>query len=185
MRIHVNKLTETDLRGILDAEKAAGHIASVVGFKALSSHRSRSHDHAFEVQLDAYAKEDGDGRRRGNSGSYGGGENWAATYDEWGWFLAALFDIEDDANATYYADADDFHHKTSNNYRPATYKPVYGDDEYPWIVVGGRGGKTGDMAGRLGARYANKPRWGNAEFRPRWINGKRVEAIARPDMATP
>lgn len=184
MRIHTDKLSDTNIRELLAKERAAGRIPYAVGFKTLDQRGSRKRARAFEVQLDAYEKEHGDGRRYGNSGSYGGGQNWAATYDEWGWFLAALFAADPEADATYYSDADDFHTKTTDNYRPVDYMPWYGDDKYPWIIVGGRGGKTGDYAGRMGQRYEEKPRYGKAEFRPRWINGKRVEAIARPELAT-
>lgn len=174
MRIHTDKLSEQNIRAFLADEITAGRIAPTVGFKKLTQHGSRSKARAFEVQLESWDNADGDGRREGNSGSYGGGENYAATHDEWGWFLAALFAAEPEADATHYYNADDFHHKTTDNYRPTDYVPGWPhDDEYPWIIVGGRGGKTGDRAGRMGHRYTNEPYFGKPEYRPRWLNGKR------------
>lgn len=114
MRIHTNGNADT-LREALRVAKEAGKVAGHVYFDKFNTHRSNTHQSAYEVHLGADHKEDGSKRRRPNSG--GGDPDfapWAATYDEWGWFLAALYDRDDTAKTTYYADAQDFHAKTND-----------------------------------------------------------------------
>ena len=127
MRIHSNRweLYETPILKALKAEKAAGRIAEHVTLKRLTKHRSRTHMAAYEIQLEADIRDRG--RRAGNSGSYGAMrpeyDGYAATYDEWGWLLAALYEIDRDllvGSATYpiYHSVFDFHAQTGNTYHP-------------------------------------------------------------------
>lgn len=100
MRLHSNVITMSDIHKALNECITAGTIAPQVNFKALTRHNSQSHANAFEVQLEAASRKPGDGRRAGNSGSYGamdGSNGYAATYDEWGWVMAALYSIDPDA----------------------------------------------------------------------------------------
>jgi hypothetical protein len=87
MRIHTDSLTEKD---IYEATARAGSAVRVV----VTEHGSRSRARAFNVTLS------GTSSRRRNTGNYGAaGEDsyWgpdrshAATWDEWGMFLAELF----------------------------------------------------------------------------------------------
>jgi len=178
MRIHSNKITEQDIREALETEIAAGRIARTVTFKILSQHGSKSHTRAFEVQLESWGKVDGDGRRSGNSGSYGAGEDYAATYDEWGFLLAALYRNDiwmvcgSPKNAVY-EDMDHFNTRTGFTYA--------GKDMLEMLESGERHGDHGDPApyvrkgsrkvGRAGAarddgQYAY--RWPSAyDYRPR------------------
>ena len=103
--------------------KAAGTVAGHVGFKTLSIHRGGpGFAYALEIQLEAVTRDRG--RRMGNSGSYGPGEEYAATYDEWGFFLAALYRMDPAARCApnfkrdiaHYYDAEDFHEKTGRTY---------------------------------------------------------------------
>lgn len=129
----------------------AGTIAKHVTFKALSSHNRKGTGSALEVQLEA--SESDRGRRSGNSGSYGAMSNgtYAATYDEWGFFLAALYRhagsdlICGTPKHPVYADEEDFHFKTGRTYDPAyvDYVGMYGDD---YLYRGGR-----NQMGRRGA----------------------------------
>lgn len=132
--------------------QTAGTIAQHVGFKTLTVHRGGpGFVYALEIQLEGIARDRG--RRLGNSGSYGAGDNYTATYDEWGFFLAALYRMDEGARcapnfkhgyADYY-DAADFHEKTGRTYDPAypDYVERYGDD------YGYRSGKN--LKGRRGA----------------------------------
>jgi hypothetical protein len=78
-----------------------------------TEHGSRKRDHAFEIALE------GDGtksRRRRNPGTSWQNRTeepgYAATWDQWGWFLAELFRLDPNMTSTYYDSAEDFHNKT-------------------------------------------------------------------------
>lgn len=94
MRFHTDTLTRDDV--IRAARKAGATI------ETLSSHGSRSRDHAFEVKLT------GNSNRRPNGGSYGAGDDYAATWDQWGVFIGQLFNLDPDMTTIYYHDAGAF-----------------------------------------------------------------------------
>jgi len=157
MRIHTDKLNETNVRAALAAAKKAGRIPTHVVFKTLSEHGSRDYARSFEVQLESLDKVSGDGRRQGNSGSYGAGDNYSATYDEWGWFLSELYTRDEYMRAgakssPYYADDDDFMEKTGLSYnsevlrRNLTWPNAEdGGDPYPFTTsrLSGTAGNKG------------------------------------------
>ena len=110
-------------RALAECQKA-GTIAEHVSFKTCDTRGRRGTGIALEIQLEATRRDRG--RRAGNTGSYGastgyGGDGlYAATYDEWGFFIAALYRIATEENgpgaffcgsASYkvYADETDFH----------------------------------------------------------------------------
>lgn len=95
MRIHANNLT------VADIHNAAEHLGIRV-----SEHGSRKRNRAFEVAL--Y----GSSFRRTQDGS-----GQAATWDEWGDFLAALFDADDSVTVPrIYESPDHFHWATGARY---------------------------------------------------------------------
>lgn len=85
MRLHTDTISESDVY-------AAARTARVdlVGF---SRHGSRKRDHAFEVKLE------GESCRRPNHGKAGWDSDYgyAATWDQWGVFIATLFSVDPDA----------------------------------------------------------------------------------------
>lgn len=88
-----------------------------VGINTLTEHGSRTHAHAFELQLS------GDSTRGPNSGAYGMNtwDDKAATWDQWGLFLSALFDADPDARVggaknPIYINREHFHWTTGNRY---------------------------------------------------------------------
>lgn len=98
---------------IYDAARAAGMTGVDATIKVKGS---RSHARAFDVKLT------GTSGRRPNSGRYGatdfGSDDHAATWDEWGMFLAALYAIDETIMVPrIYADAADFHFKTGNRFK--------------------------------------------------------------------
>lgn len=121
-------------RQALQECKDVGTVAKHVSFKVLTSHRRSGPGSALEVQLEAAVRDRG--RRAGNSGSYGAGNGYAATHDEWGFFLAALYRLAGEdlivgsGKFKTYLDASDFHEKTGRTYDPAyiDYVGKYGDD---------------------------------------------------------
>lgn len=104
MRIHTDTLTASDMTD------AAG--IARVQFSRFTDHGSRSRARSFDVLLT------GESRRRPNSGDRGrSGDDYAATWDQWGVFLAVLFDRDPKmVTLSYYADAEDFHRKTADRF---------------------------------------------------------------------
>lgn len=106
MRIHTDKLTASDLTGNLPDGCSIN----------IMNHGSQSRDHAFEVQLRGWGSRH---NRRPNSGKRGGSNSegmFAATYSDWGHWLAKLFEIDPEMSATYYKNCKDFHKQTFGVY---------------------------------------------------------------------
>jgi hypothetical protein len=80
----------------------------------LERHGSRSRDHAFDVKLE------GESRRRPNGGSSGVeyGSGYAATWDQWGVFLAVLFDLDPNALTPYDSGREAFTARTHERFMP-------------------------------------------------------------------
>lgn len=177
MRLHTNNLIEQEIRDALVQEQSAGRIAGHVTFKTLDEHRSRSHFYAFEVQLEAARRDNG--RRAGNSGSYGAMrpayDGFAATFDEWGWLLAALYRIDPgmlvgSVKYPIYRNSWFFEELTYFTYNPEVLLPLLEDDSYdPYPYVTGRaaGFKRGYQVGRRGANRSDDPRAYRARKLPR------------------
>lgn len=105
MRVHT-KLTMEQLRKI--------ELPSGVYWRNLREYGSRSHDRAFNIYLT------GTSSRRPNTGQYGAGDgdDYAATWDEWGVALGKIFELDADARCPYYADAADYHWQTGDRFHP-------------------------------------------------------------------
>lgn len=122
MRIHSNVLTTENVR-------AAAAVARV-DFTRYGEGRSRSHDRYFDVILT------GESRRHQN-----GGPDKAATWDQWGVFLAYLFAIDESmvcgtVKRPVYADADDFDYKTAYRFNvPGFPTDAHGDHTFRWNGV--------------------------------------------------
>lgn len=107
MKIHTN-LTPEEFRSL--------NAGLTTNFHGLSEHGSRSRARAFEVRL-------GGNGGRNNTGLYGAGDYCGATWDEWGAFFAALYELDPEAlcggsvRRPIYADADDFHFQTGDRFR--------------------------------------------------------------------
>jgi hypothetical protein len=109
MHIHTDHLTGDDLhlalidsglhrRGVfLDTDRG--------GPNGYTAHRSRKRKHRFTFYLVAT---DGYGRRYANSGTKGAGTDKAATWHEWGAFIAELYHRDPDALIGHYGSARDF-----------------------------------------------------------------------------
>ena len=98
MKLHT-ALTQAEVRRALGDVQRAGHVTPDIGFMQLDSERSMSRPHGFKIQLGTYDKTSGPTRSRHykNSGSNGAGDVWAATYDEWGWFIERVFELDPSA----------------------------------------------------------------------------------------
>lgn len=98
MRIHSNTLTESLI-------VRAGQLAGVT-FTRLTRHGSKSRTAAFDVILT------GSSPMRQNRG-----DDYAATWDEWGSFLGHLFALDPNMVTPYYYSADHFHWATGGDFR--------------------------------------------------------------------
>jgi hypothetical protein len=113
MRIHGNKITDATLAHALASHGMTGVTA------IMSAHGSRSRARAYEVQLR------GTSPRRPNSGGYGpldtASGDHAATWDEWGMFLAAVFAADPSVTVPrVYDSAEHFHWATGDRFRTLT-----------------------------------------------------------------
>lgn len=120
MRIHTD-LDSSDIYAALSDAKEAGHVPATVHIE-LEEHGSRARESAFDVRLYSDTKTPGDGRRKANTGYRGASDEWAATWDEWGFFFAALYDADEQAivgsspSRATYTDRAQFHEVTRYRY---------------------------------------------------------------------
>jgi len=122
MRIHSDTLTRRDL---WDAATIAR-----VEFDRFDDKGSRSRDHAFDVTLEGESR-----RRPNNRGNHNGA--FAATWDQWGVFLAVLFSRDPGMVAPYYADHDEFNERTNHRFAVAGFWPAdaHGDHHFQFDGV--------------------------------------------------
>jgi hypothetical protein len=129
MRLHSSVLAPSD---IYRATTAAGMTGVNV---ELTSHGSRSRAAAYNVHLT------GTSSRRPNSGKGGAGhpDDRAATWDEWGMFLAALFELDPDMIAgTAYASREHFRAVTHERFDALTAPYQHGGGGHRWTFVAAR-----------------------------------------------
>ena len=118
MRIHTS-LSEGDFYAVLRADERLGQD---LYFESLTEHGSRTHDRAFEVKIWSHNRTSISGakRRHPNSGFSGGASEYGATFDEWGYFLAVLFELDPNARvASVYEHRGEFHDRTGYAYLAA------------------------------------------------------------------
>lgn len=183
MRIHTTIDSWSTIHDALTEQKKLGRIASHVSFKKLDQHRSTVRPHGWEIQLEAFVRDCG--RRAGNSGSYGAlspdADGYAATYDEWGWLLAALFTIDSSmivGSPKYrvYDGAIRFHQRTALTYWPEELIDILeteGVDPYPIIMGRAARTKRGYFIGRRGA-----DRHTEHDVRPYWSHRAQPRTVA-------
>lgn len=88
MKLHTNVLTERDVYRATTAAGMAGVRADVVQVG------SRSRSHAFDVHLTGTSSRLPNGGARAREAYWGVDRDHAATWDEWGMFLAALYELD-------------------------------------------------------------------------------------------
>lgn len=117
MKIYSDVLDYQDLhRALVTAETAPGE--RLLYFERYDNlPRPRLRKRGWSVLLGRMGS-----RRRFNTGCYGAGERGAASRDDWGRFLAALYERDPDmraGNGDGYTSRDDFHTKTGRRYLEA------------------------------------------------------------------
>lgn len=126
MRIHTDTLSRHDVLA------AAGALSGVYVYA--TPHGSRKRDHAFEVALRGSEERH---TRRPNSGRYGADSyEYAATYSDWGYFLAALFAADPNLTTTYYSSANGFHSETRRLYQHPATLPYFAEKVRGYIIGG-------------------------------------------------
>lgn len=108
MKIHSDILTSADIY------RATSDLSGVYAEAVTKGSRSRKAGIEFSLT--------GTSSRRPNSGRSGAGDDYAATWDEWGIVLGRLFALDPNATCTYYKDADDFHFKTGARFHALTHE---------------------------------------------------------------
>lgn len=140
MRIHTNTLTASDIYAA--ANKAGAVVAT------FSGHGSRSRARAFDVKLE------GSSRRRPNGGASGAGTGYAATWDQWGMFLAELFAKDGSMFTPYDKSAEYFADRTADRFGAP--EVTMTADGYRDVFVAY--GAPDDMHGDHTFRYSGTPR---------------------------
>lgn len=125
MKLHT-RLTSTQVYQALNAVKADGNATDDIEFVRFESGNSRTHPHRFEIQLGTEDQHSGptNSRHYKNTGQWGassawnGYPIWAATWNEWGWFIAEIFRMDPTASfGPQYRTEELFHKITVNQFR--------------------------------------------------------------------
>jgi hypothetical protein len=124
MKLHT-KLDIGEVYNSLIVTKARDLMTDDIYFYQFIEQPSRTHPHGYLIQLGTYDQRSGptNSRRYKNTGKRGshaerntGEPLWAATYEEWGWFIADLFERDPGARFGHYTSAAKFHEMTKNKF---------------------------------------------------------------------
>lgn len=118
MRIHTNEMHRADI--YIAAEKAGMTLFS------LTEHGSRKRKRAFEV------KGSGSSTRRTQSDPY----EYAATWDEWGIFIQAMFEMDEDAICGQWDGQGQFRYLTVNRFDTLTPDQQHRQHRWEWHLSG-------------------------------------------------
>jgi hypothetical protein len=113
VRIHTDNLNHI---GIGKAFAQVADKAPSVTLVLQSEHGSRSHRRAYEIALRGHGVRH---THRPNSGVTGAvSDEYAATYDDWGWLASAVYALDASAKVGPYKSRIHFHSVTNNAYLP-------------------------------------------------------------------
>lgn len=155
MRLHTDTITYVDL---FDAVR---HIEGVyLADPGPEQTGSKTRDHAFTVKLEALERK---GRRRVNFGTANVDRYdppFAATWDEWGFFLAYLFDVDPNLIAgNNYSGLDHYQWCTGGRFvgREPVVRVGTPHDQHRWEHKPNPGGPS--LGCKCGAVMGNRGRW--------------------------
>jgi hypothetical protein len=118
VKLHT-RLTRDQVRSCLDQAKDSGKVAQDVGFISFEYEASRARPAGWLVYLgsdDRWVRtENGIHKRRRSQKDF---NYYAATYDEWGWFIAEIFAADETAIFGTYKSPAHFHMETGNKFTP-------------------------------------------------------------------
>lgn len=136
MRIHTDSLTASDIYAAA-AHAGGGDYRTSPVLVDVTEHGSRKRARAFNVSLT------GTSSRRTNGGNRGAGDDYAATWDEWGMFLAELFRRDPDATIPgAYDTSGDFDYKTGCRFDTLTPAEQHGGSGHRWEFTGTPGARS-------------------------------------------
>jgi hypothetical protein len=117
MKLHTT-LSREQIRTALRYAKIQDTVGTDIVISRIDSAVSRSHSHAYELMLGSCQKHRPDGkcRRVRVNGAYDW-ERYAATWDEWGWFIAQIMKMDPHAKFGPYRNSHHFHEMTKGAYR--------------------------------------------------------------------
>ncbi len=128
MKIHSNVLTHDHFADAVRHASSRGQ--GIVWTTREDERGSRSRARAFDVALVS----DGTVQRHRPQSWTGDASEYAATWDQWGWFLASVFAVDPDAIAGPYKGIDDFRRKTDGAYLVAFVgKPIDCPPGRTWV----------------------------------------------------
>lgn len=119
MKIYSDTLTSADLdaavRAASEHARSAPPFAGSIGFERYRAlQRPRIRSRGWDLLLYRTGS-----RMHFNTGNHGAGEEGAASWGDYGWFLAALFERDPGMHAAYYRDRGHFHEATRGKFREA------------------------------------------------------------------
>jgi hypothetical protein len=122
MKLHSDSLTPKDVHDALNTAKEAGLVADDIFFVQYEQAGSHSRSHGYLIQLGTYDKTSGPTKTRHykNSGTSGATSGYyaelvyAASYDEWGWFIAYLMAKDPEAIFGPYKGTESFNAQTND-----------------------------------------------------------------------
>lgn len=116
MKLHT-KLNNHQINEAMTHVKERGLVADGIYFVQFAYENSQSHPYGYLIQLGTNENTTPGNKRRGRKQVANGDRIWAATYDEWGWFIAEIFECDPNAKFGYYKNYDDFHEKTGHLFK--------------------------------------------------------------------
>jgi hypothetical protein len=171
MRLHSDTITAATVRQVMADLSTEGKIKGVYAETFFRGSRTRKH--GFDLKLTA--DERPGRRRRVNPGDGNPTRDVAATWDEWGIVLNALFTIDPDMTGDYYADAE--HYEWATGGRFANGGPAEPHDIHRWDYADGHTTCTGCGAKRPRGYFGKaSPKGFEEQFGRKW--GERITAGA-------
>ena len=121
MKIHSDTETTYSLGLCLMEAQRKGQIPPDVFFDLNRPESSRKRKNGMVVHLGSNAERDANGKRRRANTSFQGAPSWqraerTATYDEWGWFIAHVLEVDPHAIVGPYNGQADFDAKTERRF---------------------------------------------------------------------
>lgn len=120
MKLHSDILDRATVLQAMNTARRLGRVTRDIELITLEPQGSRSRKHGFKIQLGTYDQSSGPTKSRHLAGGQHGAihdmQVWAATYDEWGWFIAELFAIDPDALFGPYKGLQSFNEQTGFKY---------------------------------------------------------------------
>jgi hypothetical protein len=113
MKIYSDTLTAGEVR-MAATDVNGSRLGGQIGFETFEPMQSpRKRRRGWNVRLYRIGSQ-----RHFNTGTHGAGDQGAADWDDYGAFLAALYEKDSRAVAGYYTGRENFHRSTDGKYRP-------------------------------------------------------------------